>query len=130
MNSHKMSVPCYRVPQGTSTHLRSLLLGLLKKDPRERMSHGVLCVCTCVVCVCCMCVCVCVCVCVHGGGGAGSVLTFHGCMKKWQNRNGSSVKDYWVEGGCICSFDFLPDAKYLSAVAITDILSEAAWSHT
>jgi len=28
-----------KVPQGTSPHLRNLLLGLLKKDPRERMSH-------------------------------------------------------------------------------------------
>ena len=41
--SHCDGVPCHRVPQGTSQHLRSLLLGLLKKDPRERISHGVLC---------------------------------------------------------------------------------------
>jgi len=32
--------------------------------------------------------------------------------------------------GQTCSTDFLSDAKYLSAVDKSDILSEAAWSRT
>jgi len=54
-------------------------------------------------------------------------------MRKVQNSNCSTTEIYQGVLGRNCSIDFLPDAKHLSAVeksAFTDILSEAAWSHT
>jgi len=49
------------------------------------------------------------------------------------NSNSSNAKVYWGTVGLNCSVDFFPGAKYLSAVeksAFTDILSEAACSHS
>ena len=41
MHDKKNTVCCRRIPEGTSHYLRGLLLGLLKKNPKERISHGV-----------------------------------------------------------------------------------------
>lgn len=32
--------PCFRIPEGTSHYLKDLLMKLLKKNPKERLTHG------------------------------------------------------------------------------------------
>ena len=54
-------------------------------------------------------------------------------MWEQQNSNSSSAEVYQDTVGHNCSVDFLPDAKHLNEVeksAFSDILSEAALSHT